>query len=332
MYRFELVAPSCGVIHLNTSQPNTMSFGHGILELKYIFILFFDAPHMRREHHLSNWGRKPEALGVGRIHFCLLLPIHSSLSASSSSSSASSSSSSSSSASSSSSSSSSSSASSSSSSSAYSSSSSTSISSSSSISIFHLSSISSVYTYIFSPSSYSHERIHLTFILAHSAQSRHTKSAQQPTPASATAPAPAVAAKNAEVVEPGGGPLDISLEDKRLFIESLLIPAFDPDNELETSKERKEWMKKRANNTNWDAGVSAELIIRYGTIKSLPEAKAERLQAEAKAERALEKAEAKAEREMEKAEENERKRGKSSIIYSSSSFSCLLLSCMISCS
>lgn len=36
----------------------------------------------------------------------------------------------------------------------------------SSISIFHLSSISSVYTYIFSPSSYSHERIHLTFILS----------------------------------------------------------------------------------------------------------------------------------------------------------------------
>jgi hypothetical protein len=36
----------------------------------------------------------------------------------------------------------------------------------SSISIFHLSSISSVYTYIFSPSSYSHERIHFTFILS----------------------------------------------------------------------------------------------------------------------------------------------------------------------
>jgi hypothetical protein len=148
-----------------------------------------------------------------------------------------------------------------------------------------------------------------------------------------------VAAKNAEVVEPGGGPLDISLENKLLFLESLLTPAFDPDNELETSKERKEWMKKEANNTNWDAGVSAELIKRYGTVNSLAEAKAEKAEAkaemekaEAKAERALEKAEAKAEREMEKAEENERKRGKSSIIYSSSSFSCLLISCMISCS
>jgi tRNA-binding EMAP/Myf-like protein len=43
--------------------------------------------------------------------------------------------------------------------------------------------------------------------LAHSAQSRHTKSAQrlyctpEPTPASATAPAPAAAAKKAEGVE-----------------------------------------------------------------------------------------------------------------------------------
>ena len=130
--------------------------------------------------------------------------------------------------------------------------------------------------------------------------------------ASATAPAPAVAAKK-EGVEPGGGPLDISLKDELLFIKSLLIPAFDPDNsEPETSKERKEWMKKRANNTNWDAGVSAELIKRYGTVNSLEEAKKERT----KAERLLEKAEEKAERSLEKARENEIGRGKSSIICS----------------
>jgi hypothetical protein len=180
--------------------------------------------------------------------------------------------------------------------------------------------------------------------LAHSPHSRQTKSAQQPTPASATAPAPAVAAKKAEGVEPERGPLDISLKDEILFIKRLLIPALDSDNELETSKERKEWMKKRAKNTNWDAGVSAELILIYGTVNSLEkaqqaEAKAERLQAEAKAERLQAEAkaerlqaEAKAERALEKAEENDRKRGKSSIICSSSSFSCLLLSCMISCS
>ena len=164
--------------------------------------------------------------------------------------------------------------------------------------------------------------------LAHSAQSRHTKSAQQPTPASATTPAPAVAAKKAEGVEPGGGPLDISLKDEILFIKSLLVPAFDPDNKKETPKERKKWMKKEANKTNWDAGVSAELIKRYGTVNSLEEAKKERT----KAERLLEKAEEKAERSLEKARENEIGRGTSSIICSSSSFSCLLLSCMISCS
>jgi hypothetical protein len=173
--------------------------------------------------------------------------------------------------------------------------------------------------------------------LAHSPHSRQTKSAQQPTPASATAPAPAVAAKKAEGVEPERGPLDISLNDEILFIKRLLIPALDSDNELETSKERKEWMKKRAKNTNWDAGVSAELILIYGTVNSLEkaqqaEAKAERLQAEAEAKAERVQAEAKAERLLEKAEENDRKRGKSSIICSSSSFSCLLLSCMISCS
>eukprot|EP00601_Ochromonadales_sp_CCMP2298_P024629 CAMPEP_0173282286 /NCGR_PEP_ID=MMETSP1143-20121109/6724_1 /TAXON_ID=483371 /ORGANISM="non described non described, Strain CCMP2298" /LENGTH=568 /DNA_ID=CAMNT_0014219817 /DNA_START=38 /DNA_END=1742 /DNA_ORIENTATION=- len=90
------------------------------------------------------------------------------------------------------------------------------------------------------------------------------------------------------------GPLEISLKDKLLFIESLLIPCFDPDNELDTSKKRKDWMRQEANNINWDAGISAELIKRYGTVKSLEEA-----------ERKLE--DVKAERLLEKAEENERK-------------------------
>jgi hypothetical protein len=49
------------------------------------------------------------------------------------------------------------------------------------------------------------------------------------------------------------GPLNITLKGKVLFIESLLIPAFDPDNELDTSKKKKEWMRVRAINTNWDA-------------------------------------------------------------------------------
>jgi hypothetical protein len=91
------------------------------------------------------------------------------------------------------------------------------------------------------------------------------------------------------------GPLDISLKDKLLFIESLLIPSFNPTNKLDTPEKREEWMRQRAINTHWDAGISEELIIRYGTVKSLDEA-----------ERKLEKAE----RLLEKAEENERKQGK----------------------
>ena len=88
------------------------------------------------------------------------------------------------------------------------------------------------------------------------------------------------------------GPLKISLKDKLEFIESLLIPAFDPDNELDSSKKRKEWLQARGEQKKWSVDILAELIERYGTVKSLEEAK----------------------RLLEKAEENERKQGKSSII------------------
>jgi hypothetical protein len=98
------------------------------------------------------------------------------------------------------------------------------------------------------------------------------------------------------------GPLEISLKDKVLFIESLLIPSFNPTSKLDTPEKREEWMRQRANNINWDAGISAELIIRYGTVKSLEEAKAERK--EAKAERK------EAERLLERAEDYERRQGK----------------------
>jgi hypothetical protein len=113
-------------------------------------------------------------------------------------------------------------------------------------------------------------------------------------------------------------PLEISLKDKLLFIESLLIPAFDPDNELDTSKKRKEWLETRGVQKKWSLDILTELIERYGTVKSLEEAKAERL--------------------LVKAEENERKQGKTSIICFPSSFftlfvviSCPLSSCIISC-
>ncbi len=117
------------------------------------------------------------------------------------------------------------------------------------------------------------------------------------------------------------GPLDISLKDELLFIKSLLIPAFDPDNELdssEKSKKRKEWLKTRGEQKKWNLDVLAELIERYGTVKSLKEA-----------ERKLE--EVKAERLLEKAEDNERKQGKSSIICSHSSFFALFLSFPVCC-
>jgi len=84
------------------------------------------------------------------------------------------------------------------------------------------------------------------------------------------------------------GPLDISLKDKLLFIKSLLIPAFDPDNELETSKKRKIWLETRGVQKKWSLEILTELIERYGMVKSLAEA----------------------ERLLKKAEENERKHGK----------------------
>jgi len=81
------------------------------------------------------------------------------------------------------------------------------------------------------------------------------------------------------------GPLDIELKDDLLFIKSILIPSFDPDNKLTTSKKQKNWMKRKAKKNQWDMIIAAELISRYGTVESLEEAKAER----AKAERMLEK-------------------------------------------
>ena len=99
------------------------------------------------------------------------------------------------------------------------------------------------------------------------------------------------------------GPLVISLKDELLFIKSILIPAFNPDNELDTSKQRKEWMRTRAINTHWDAGIHEELLIKYGTVKSLDKAELEKVEMERKMEmeRKLEKVERKLEKvEMER--------------------------------
>jgi hypothetical protein len=91
------------------------------------------------------------------------------------------------------------------------------------------------------------------------------------------------------------GPLDICLSDKILFIESLLIPAFNPKNKIDTSEKREEWLQTRGVQKKWNLEIVTELIERYCTVNSLEEAKAERLLL---------------------LEENQRKLGKSSIICS----------------
>lgn len=93
-------------------------------------------------------------------------------------------------------------------------------------------------------------------------------------------------------------PLEISLQTEILFIKSLLIPAFDPDIELDDWNKRKEWMTVRAQHKKWDE-VANELIERCGTISSLKEANEKKV---------------KTERLIERAEENERQRGRSNFV------------------
>ena len=90
--------------------------------------------------------------------------------------------------------------------------------------------------------------------------------------------------------------LVITLKDKLDFIESLLIPSYNPRYKLDTPEKRDDWMRDEAIATHWDEGISAELIKRFGTVDSLEKAKGE-----------LEKVEIL----LEKADEKERKQGKS---------------------
>ena len=72
------------------------------------------------------------------------------------------------------------------------------------------------------------------------------------------------------------GPLVITLKDKLEFIESLLIPSFTPKFNLDTPEKRDAWMTSRAKETNWDEKIFGELLIRFGTIENLKEAKEEK--------------------------------------------------------
>ena len=68
------------------------------------------------------------------------------------------------------------------------------------------------------------------------------------------------------------GRLRINLKDKLDFIESILIPSFDENYQLDSSKKRKDWMKQEASMTNWNMVMAAELIKRYGTVGTLEQA------------------------------------------------------------
>ena len=76
--------------------------------------------------------------------------------------------------------------------------------------------------------------------------------------------------------------LVITLKDKLEFIESMLIPSFDPRYKLDTPEKRDDWMRDEAIATHWDEGISAELIKRFGTVDSLErsEKKLEEVKAE----------------------------------------------------
>ncbi len=81
------------------------------------------------------------------------------------------------------------------------------------------------------------------------------------------------------------GPLRINLQDKIVFFESILIPAFDKYRKLDTPEKRIEWMRQEATNTNWDERISAELIKRFGAVETREEAKLEKSEAERKLEK-----------------------------------------------
>jgi hypothetical protein len=74
----------------------------------------------------------------------------------------------------------------------------------------------------------------------------------------------------------------VSLDKKIDFLESVVIPSFDEDLGLKTSKERKDWMKVKAEKyvTKEEAD---ELMDRFSTIYTLE--KAEFKLSEAKQER-----------------------------------------------
>lgn len=65
----------------------------------------------------------------------------------------------------------------------------------------------------------------------------------------------------------------VSLEEKIEFLESVVIPSFGVDLEFKTSKERKEWMKLKADKY-WEEEKSIELCQQFNIIATLEAAEA----------------------------------------------------------
>ena len=60
----------------------------------------------------------------------------------------------------------------------------------------------------------------------------------------------------------------VPLDEKIEFLESVVIPSFDVDREFKTSKERKEWMKLKAEKYLTKEKAD-ELMDRFSTISTL---------------------------------------------------------------
>jgi len=64
---------------------------------------------------------------------------------------------------------------------------------------------------------------------------------------------------------------EISLDEEIQFLKSVVIPSFDVDREFKTSKERKEWMRLKAEKY-LTKDKADELMDRFGIVSTLEKA------------------------------------------------------------
>jgi hypothetical protein len=72
----------------------------------------------------------------------------------------------------------------------------------------------------------------------------------------------------------------ISLDEEIQFLESVVIPSFDDDREFKTSKERKDWMRLKAEK-HLLTDKTNELMDRFSTISTLKKAEKKLLETKA---------------------------------------------------